>query len=436
MRGAQHLDEISKERREELRNINANINFGAYVVETIGSVANIVAFFLGINNVILVNILGLTYLTMLLIMNLHYLMHDRQIKEIVMYRGWLVGFRSIFKTFASKEAMIQNLRAERRGRVVGNQTTPRVLPSSSSKSTKNIGKRISIPLRKITPSSVDEEYLCFKTFCRQSLINTMLESYKTNPLQFDVDVRNFVELERTCHDNGYHFDNNVFVSLFNKFTLTKKGRSVPLDKSGCSTTANKCMSEVPLNAQSLIGNTMYNVELILQHMLNHADNEDAFSKLFEQFVRKEMTSVPFAVGNRMNNVKALNNKSRKRTDQKDKPSKIKKSKTKTNESKETNNVKVLNSKSRGMRQQKVQHSKIRNSKRKTNVSKQTAIKAFSRTYKEKAVRTNKNSNNYPMHHIQFIEKSSICEKKKNVQCTNESTDTYCGLNVPDYSSNI
>ena len=80
----------------------------------------------------------------------------------------------------------------------------------------------------------------------------MLVNYETNPLQFDIDLENFVNLEHAYHQhNAYHFDNNLFVALFNQFTLRKKCGGVLPSKSEHAMTVNVGRSLVTLNAQSL-----------------------------------------------------------------------------------------------------------------------------------------------------------------------------------------
>ena len=287
--GEQHLNEISKQRRERRYNITTNINFGAFLIESVGATFLIAFFYLSGDNLIFHHIVGMCYLSILFVVNFRYLMNDDELKEIIAFRGWPVALRAMFQSDETRQSIIQNILDQERNNSSRDQDG-QIEPSSPRNGAPGNCQRPGEPLDQNTqasngdecnggskdatsqinetPPSGNAEYLSFKRSCRQSIIEKIQISYETNPLQLDLELRNFVELQETCKDNEYHFDDDIFLAAFNQFTLQQKHRSRRHNNGDCAPSgSDSSKSTVAASStHEALENTNHNVKEILQNV--------------------------------------------------------------------------------------------------------------------------------------------------------------------------
>ena len=198
------------------------------MVETIGNVLMIVVLLGFGENMTSYLIIGIIVGITKPIVSWRYLMNDHDLKEIIMYKGWTIGFQSIFQTNSFRQSImdeIQTIKDERRGRVATdgqNQKKPSAGPSSSNKATKTDDEKNSAQCSKKVPSGLENEYPSFKKFYRQSCINTVLGIDETDSIEFNSCLDNLIKLERACQDNQYHFENSLFVAFLTNLTFIKR----------------------------------------------------------------------------------------------------------------------------------------------------------------------------------------------------------------------
>ena len=384
-------------------------------------------------------------------------MNDQELKEIIIGRGWIVGVQSIFQTNSRRQAMLRNIRDERRAVMAkGNDSDvdSSVQPYCSNKPGQSDGKKTDAQDSKNVAFSLDKDYPSFKMFYRQSAINTMLKNCETNSWEFDINLQNFVKLEETCQDNQYHFNSDLFVAYFNEFTLHRGGRSAQHDKSSCTKMAND-KSTVVLNVKTLLKTSDHNTKLVLRGMLNNVGNDEMFDKLFQQLLADQTGQKLPTVQSRKSDNVAMERGSGKRTDPKDNPSRIKRSKknfitpkkssvmslsktyTGNIVSADKNSGDYLTDHNEAMNKgpgkkcgQKDKPSKVKQSKKRLHLGSKDATMSYSTMSKDNALPMNKNLHNYSAHHKKDVVILAVCDKTGSQQCTSDYINDYCTLNVP------
>ena len=214
-------------------------------------------------------------------------MNDHQVKDIVIYKGWTVGFRSIFHTNSQRQAMmneVQVMMNEVGGMVAGNGKHQTESIPSFNKHNDTGDEQEDTPLNGNVASGFANEYLNFKKFYRQSSICTMLQHDETSSFEFNICLRNLGKLDQTCQDNQHHFDNSLFVAWFNKFNLQKKDNGVPNSKSDQTKTINRDTHMVTPNVQTSCDQASCDIKLTLRSMLDNVDNDEMFGQFLEQLL--------------------------------------------------------------------------------------------------------------------------------------------------------
>ena len=284
----QPLNETRREREDRLYVIAAKTNFGAHIAEVIGTILALVVHFAVSANLTSYLIMGIIFSFFKFIITWCYVMNSHQLKDIVIYKGWTVGFQFIFHTSSGRQEImneVQIMMQEMRSQVAenGDYQIESIVATSSSNKPKNSGDELEdAPLIRNVAFGLDKEYQHFKKFYRQSSINTMIENYETMSFEFNICLDNLVELEETCRDDQYHFDNDLFAAWFNKFNLQRGGRSMPNSKGGRTNILNRGTPSVAVNKQTLFDQSDYNIKLTLQNMVDNVDNDVTFGRLLRQ----------------------------------------------------------------------------------------------------------------------------------------------------------
>ena len=388
--------------------ITAKINFAAYLVETISIGSIVAAFYASGSSVLLQHILESAWtFVQITVITFNYLLNDHDFKFIVMGQGWFAGIKSVFLTNAKRQSMIQTITDERLAMRRANalhhkqkKNRPTVHPPSPNQPVNSDNMKKNAETSKNMAPFIDEELAFFKTFYRQSLTNGLLTSYETNPLQFDNYLRHFVELEQMHTDDEYDFSNDTFVALFNEFNLHKKDRTAFLHKSDAANLARKKWSLVTLNARSLFQTANSDIVSILQNLHYNVNNEDLFGKLFGQLLEQQRIVDVTSEPRRKVKTEAVNHESGERREQKDKRSKIKKSRN--------NNQKIQ----------------------------ETPIALISETLNSSVVSTNGNSDGNSVKSTHIKDKLVLSYKKKRIGNAEDGADECCTLNMPDDNSNV
>ena len=385
------------QRRDRKYSITANTNFVACVLETIGTAAVGLLHHSGISNLTLWHSMYILCHTTFLIINFHYITLDDAIKDIIVHRGWIVGFCSIFQTNARRQSMLQTIRDEVRAEIRKNAGMA-PLPFYK-KPTEVNNKKASKKYEQNATSSFDEDYLCFKMFYRQLAIKRLLKkNYETDPLQFELELENFVELEKLCIDNQYHFDNGLFHSSFEEFVIHKRDGRVPPNETGNPIgRGNNSTSLATLIAQPLLQKSNHNGKIILQGMLNNVDNEDIFAALFEQLHDEQVRyDMPINRGS-------------------------------TDENQSMNMTSCRNE------QAKTKHSKVKKSNTKTKRTSRKTVMLPSETFNDSEAHINKIASDYSIHCRTHDDELDLADKNERVESTTTNvTDQFCSLNVPVY----
>ena len=385
-------------------------------------------------------------------------MNDRELKKIIVGRGWIVGIQSIFQTNSQRQAMLTNIRDERRAittKANDSKVDSPVQPSCSTKPGQGGGKKTNTQDSRNVTFSLDKDYPSFKMFCRQSAINTMLKNCETNSWDFDINFQNFVKLEETCLDNQYHFNSDLFVAYFNEFTLHGKGRSAQHDKSSGTKMVNDDKSMVVLNVKTLLKTFDPNTALVLHSMLNNVGNDEMFDKLFQQLLADQTRQKLPDVQSRKSDNVAIERGSRKRTDPKDNPSRIKRSKKNVIKpqklavmplsetymgntvSANNNSSDYLNDNNESVSKgpgkscgQKDNPSRVKKSKERVQLGSENATVPYSKISYDSALPTNEMLSDDSAQHKKDVEILAVCDKAESRQCTNDNINDYCTLNVP------
>ena len=353
---------------------------------------------LGENNLLMHHLVAVLYTILMLVVNWRYLMNDGELKDIVAFRGWFAGFRSIFLSDGSRQSLLQAIHDERRGKAANGQQSPErtvTPPPSSKNATKIKSKKRDTQLNKNAWSFDDEKCLSFKKFYRRSSINTMLTDYEANPMQFEIHLKKFVELEQACKWKQYPFNDDYFIAAFNAFKIHSRGRCVQPNKHDSNKAVNVAKPLVTLEVQSLLQSINYDTKIVLQNMLDNVDNEESFDALFQLLLDKQRTHEMQTDRSRESGVEHANKNLRKRRTAKDKHSRLKKS--------------------------KIKHKRHERS----------AIMLIYESSKKSAVSKDKMFSDSIIPHDEIIEKAVMCNANESGPCTSDVVNEYCELNVPN-----
>ena len=394
-RGQKYLNERRVLRKNRRYSIAAKINHGACMIETVGNVLVAILYLTLPSDLTSIHCTVILWILIVLAINCHYIMCDDDTKDIVVYRGWVVGICSIFQSSANRKSIIRSIRAEVRAEMrnaAGGTGTQNTKQNKIATKNANTQDKQNMP-----SSSTEEEHRCFKMFYRRSSINRLLKlNYKADPLQYEICLENFVELEEGCRDNQYPYDNEVFNVAFEEFNLHKGSGSTSVEESNnAEGAASTSTSSVTLNIQSLLKECNHNGKIILQSMLHNLEDENKFRALFGQ-LQDERVRFDMPI-----------------------------------DCVEEDKNKITNETLGKKGQPKDQDSKIEKAKVKTKRTKQATAMSSSETCTDSEASASKNAGDYSMHRKKHTDKLGTDDKTKKVpSSTSTVMADFCSLNVP------
>ena len=370
-------------------------------METVCSINMILALLLSHQGLLLDHILVTIAITCIAATNVSYLLHDDDLKKIIFYSGWPTGFLYIFKSRSSRQSLVQIMGDEWRMNNLPNNPNgaePTLQPSSSKQSTDMDLKRTNAKPSEHPALFDDAKLLLIKKFYRQLLINKMLVEDETTFFQCDDHLKSLAKLEEACLQHRYNFDNDLFVAIFNEFTLHQNSISKTLSNGNGRMLNHGDNSSETLDVKSLFDKSDCNTKSILQMMLDNIDNELIFGECWEILLSKanhEERPVECSIDN---------------------------------------NVEVINEGSSTKRPRSPKDRRRKGKKSKVQTTSNTPILPFSEASVSSTLSTNNSDCDDTIEHSKPENRLATCDEEIHVKCTSDGMNDYYNLNMPIYNS--